>query len=873
MNINYRPALKEALSNSKREAVRHNSNVVCPPHLLMSLMRDPGGKVFNIVERLSSGTSAYRLQQELDEYLFNQTDENGSAPAAAPVASPDSIAMSETAYRLVRLAVLEARMLKSEDVDVEHLLLAIFHNSEKSGADFLTPFINAGVNYNTLSKSLSATAGNEEPVSGAAFGDDDDDDDDELPGGPRQPRPGDRPQPAQRQQSAGRKGNDTPVLDKFGNDMTLAAEQGRLDPVVGRETEIERLAQILSRRKKNNPVLIGEPGVGKSAIVEGLALRIVQRKVSRVLFNKRVVSLDMASIVAGTKYRGQFEERVKAIVGELAKNKDVILFIDELHTIVGAGNAQGSMDAANMLKPALARGEIQCIGATTLDEYRKNIEKDGALERRFQKVMVEPTTPEETLTILGNIKDKYEEHHNVRYTDDALRACVKLTDRYLSDRNFPDKAIDALDEAGSRVHVVHISVPEEIEKIEAEIAEEETRKNLAVQQQDFERAAASRDRVQQLRADLDVAKQRWEELQATHRETVDEENVAEVVAMMTGVPVQRIAQAEGKRLRAMGPALKNQIIGQDEAIDKIVKAIQRNRVGLKDPNRPIGTFMFLGPTGVGKTHLAKRLAEYLFDSADTLIRIDMSEYMEKFTVSRLVGAPPGYVGYEEGGQLTEKVRRRPYSVVLLDEIEKAHPDVFNILLQVMDEGRLTDSLGRKIDFKNTIIIMTSNIGTRQLKDFGSGVGFSTAEVDKNYTHGVLQKALNRAFSPEFLNRIDDIVMFDQLSKESIFKIIDIELAGFYRRMSELGYELRISEEAKSFIAERGYDAQYGARPLKRAIQKYLEDELAQLLLDSDELAGAGGVIEVGFDADAKKITMHHATAQQQPDDTAEATEQ
>jgi len=875
MNINYRPALKEAISNSKREAVHHNSTVVCPPHLLMSLMRDPRGKVFNIVERLSSGTSAYRLQQELDEYLFNQPDENGVSPATAPVTSPDAIAMSETAYRLVRLAVLEARMLKSEDVDVEHLLLAIFHNSEKSGADFLTPFINAGVNYNSLSKALSASAGSEEPVAGATFGDDDDDDDeeDDLPGGPKSTRSGDRQQQAQRQQPSGRKGNDTPVLDKFGNDMTLAAEQGRLDPVVGRETEIERLAQILSRRKKNNPVLIGEPGVGKSAIVEGLALRIVQRKVSRVLFNKRVVSLDMASIVAGTKYRGQFEERVKAIVGELAKNKDVILFIDELHTIVGAGNAQGSMDAANMLKPALARGEIQCIGATTLDEYRKNIEKDGALERRFQKVMVEPTTPEETLTILGNIKEKYEEHHNVRYTDEALRACVKLTDRYLSDRNFPDKAIDALDEAGSRVHVVNIAVPEEIEKIEAEIADEESRKSLAVQNQDFERAARSRDRVQQLRADLDAAKQRWDELQSTHRETVDEENVAEVVAMMTGVPVQRIAQAEGKRLRAMAPALKNQIIGQDEAIDKIVKAIQRNRVGLKDPNRPIGTFMFLGPTGVGKTHLAKRLAEYLFDSADTLIRIDMSEYMEKFTVSRLVGAPPGYVGYEEGGQLTEKVRRRPYSVVLLDEIEKAHPDVFNILLQVMDEGRLTDSLGRKIDFKNTIIIMTSNIGTRQLKDFGSGVGFTTSEVDKNYTHSVLQKALNRAFSPEFLNRIDDIVMFDQLSKESIFKIIDIELAGFYRRMSELGYELRISEEAKSFIAERGYDAQYGARPLKRAIQKYLEDELAQLLLDADELAGAGGVIEVGFDADAKKITMRHITEQQQTDDTAEAAEQ
>ena len=871
MNINFKPALKEALNNSKREAIHHNGTTVFPPHLLMSLMRDPAGKGFKLIERLASGTSAYRLQQELDEYLFTASLDVAT-PSVDQMIGADAIKMSSTAYRLVRLAVLEARMLKSEDIDVEHLLLAIFHNNEKSNADFPAPFVSAGVTYNALYSALNenpARLGGAEAAYGAGAGDDDDDDDDddELPGqAPKAPRSSSQ----QAATSAPRKGgNDTPVLDKFGNDMTLAAEQGRLDPVVGRETEIERLAQILSRRKKNNPVLIGEPGVGKSAIVEGLALRIVQRKVSRVLFNKRVVSLDMASIVAGTKYRGQFEERIKAILGELAKNKDVILFIDELHTIVGAGNAQGSMDAANMLKPALARGEIQCIGATTLDEYRKNIEKDGALERRFQKVMVEPTTPEETLTILGNIKEKYEEHHNVTYTDDALRACVKLTDRYLSDRNFPDKAIDALDEAGSRVHVVHIAVPEEIEKLEEAIAEAGREKVAAAQSQDFERAAAHRDREQQLRRDLDAAKARWDELQSTHRETVDEENVAEVVAMMTGVPVQRIAQAEGKRLRAMGPALKNQIIGQDAAIDKIVKAIQRNRVGLKDPNRPIGTFMFLGPTGVGKTHLAKRLAEYLFDSADTLIRVDMSEYMEKFTVSRLVGAPPGYVGYEEGGQLTEKVRRRPYSVVLLDEIEKAHPDVFNLLLQVMDEGRLTDSLGRKIDFKNTIIIMTSNIGTRQLKDFGSGVGFATREVDKEYSHGVLQKALNRAFSPEFLNRIDDIVMFDQLSREAIFKIIDIELAGFYSRMSELGYKLNISEAAKNFIAERGYDAQYGARPLKRAIQKYLEDELAEMLLDSDELGAEGATVDVDFDPEEKKIIMRRSDAASSAADTTE----
>ncbi|MDE6100538.1 MAG: ATP-dependent Clp protease ATP-binding subunit, partial [Paramuribaculum sp.] len=607
-----------------------------------------------------------------------------------------------------------------------------------------------------------------------------------------------------------------------------------LDPVSGRETELERLAQILSRRKKNNPILIGEPGVGKSAIVEGLALRIVQRKVSRVLFGKRVVSLDLAAMVAGTKYRGQFEERVKAVLNELAKNPDVILFIDEIHTIVGAGSAPGSMDAANMLKPALARGEIQCIGATTHDEYRKNIEKDGALERRFQKVVVEPTSEEETLAILSNIKEKYEAHHNVTYTPEAVKACVKLTERYMTDRNFPDKAIDALDEAGSRVHITNIVVPKEIEDLEVAIEQTAASKLQAAQEQDFEKAAGFRDREQQLRRDLESAKQRWEEDLNTQREIVDEDKVAEVVAMMTGVPAQRVAQAEGRRLRMMGPALKNLIIGQDNAIEKIVKAIQRNRVGLKDPNKPIGTFLFLGPTGVGKTHLAKKLAEQLFDSADTLIRVDMSEYMEKFSVSRLVGAPPGYVGYDEGGQLSEQVRRRPYSVVLLDEIEKAHPDIFNLLLQVMDEGRLTDGLGRRIDFKNTIIIMTSNIGTRQLKEFGTGVGFSTPKADeKKLAQGVINKALHKAFSPEFLNRIDDIVMFDSLDKNAIFKIIDIELAGFYKRIESLGYSLLLTDDAKNYIAEKGYDAQYGARPLKRAIQKYLEDPLAEILIEDD----------------------------------------
>ncbi len=604
-------------------------------------------------------------------------------------------------------------------------------------------------------------------------------------------------------------------------------------------------------------MLIGEPGVGKSAIVEGLALRIVQRKVSRILFNKRLVSLDMAGIVAGTKYRGEFEERIKAILNELTKNPNIILFIDEIHTIVGAGNPSGSMDAANLLKPALARGELQCIGATTLDEYRKNIEKDGALERRFQKVLVEPTTPEETLQILRNIKDKYESHHNVSYTDSALEACVKLTQRYVSDRNFPDKAIDALDEAGSRVHITNVEVPEEIERLEREIAEATQNKLKAAQAQNFESAASFRDKAQRLAEELDRAKQRWEQQLSEQRVPVDEDKVAEVVAMMTGVPVQRIAQAEGRRLLEMGPKLKDAIIGQDNAIDKIVKAIQRNRIGLKDPNKPIGTFMFLGPTGVGKTHLAKKLAEYLFDSADTLIRIDMSEYMEKFTVSRLVGAPPGYVGYEEGGQLTEAVRRRPYSVVLLDEIEKAHPDVFNLLLQLMDEGRLTDSLGRHIDFKNTIVIMTSNIGTRQLKDFGSGVGFNTREVDKEYSHGVLMKALNKAFSPEFLNRVDDIIMFDPLDKEAIFKIIDIELAGFYRRVADLGYTLRLSEPAKTFIAEKGYDAQFGARPLKRAIQKYLEDRLAEMIISAS--VTPGNEIFVDFDSEKGDIVTEIRT--------------
>lgn len=786
--------------------------MVLPSHLLLALIEDTSSRASKLLEKVSTGVSVYQLQQQLDDKLFDESSATGI-----------EISVSDIANRLVKLSVLEARMLKSDTVEAEHLLMAIFHNSEVQSMDFMTPFRQAGISYESLLSQLSDSAS--APQAGATAGDDLDDEEDDMPG--RASQQSSRPASTSRQNSG-----DTPALDKFGADMTKMAEDGRLDPVIGRDVEIERLAQILSRRKKNNPVLIGEPGVGKSAIVEGLALRIVQRKVSRILFDKRVIALDMASIVAGTKYRGQFEERLKAILNELSKNSNIILFIDELHTIVGAGNAQGSMDAANLLKPALARGEIQCIGATTLDEYRKNIEKDGALERRFQKVMVEPTTAEETLEILKNIKGKYEEHHNVNYTDDALEACVTLTDRYVSDRNFPDKAIDALDEAGSRVHVANIVVPEEIEQLEAEIASATEHKLQAARSQNFESAASYRDREQKLRKKLEESKQAWMDHIQENRETVDEEKVAEVVAMMTGVPVQRVAQAEGSRLKAMMPELKNAIIGQDSAIEKIVKAIQRNRVGLKDPGKPIGTFMFLGPTGVGKTHLAKKLAEYLFDSADALIRIDMSEYMEKFTVSRLVGAPPGYVGYEEGGQLTEKVRRHPYSVVLLDEIEKAHPDVFNLLLQVMDEGRLTDSLGRRIDFKNTLIIMTSNIGTRQLKDFGAGVGFATRQIDSDYSHGVLQKALNKAFAPEFINRIDDIIMFDQLDKEAIHKIIDIELAGFYKRIKTLGYNLEITDKAKDFIADKGYDRQYGARPLKRAIQKYLEDVLAELIIDA-----------------------------------------
>lgn len=698
----------------------------------------------------------------------------------------------------------------------------------------------------------------QQPQDGAGFTNDDDDDDDltldDDSNGKQEQSHGGGEKHAERRNVI-KNDSSTPVIDKYGKDITKEASEGHLDPIIGRENEIERIAQILSRRKKNNPVLIGEPGVGKSAIIEGLALRIIQRKVARVLFDKRIVALDMASVVAGTKYRGQFEERIKAIIDEASRNKNIILFIDEIHTIVGAGNASGSMDAANLLKPALTRGEVQCIGATTLDEYRKSIEKDGALERRFQKVMVNATSAEQTLEILNNIKSIYEEHHGVTYTEEAIQACVRLTDRYITDRSFPDKAIDALDEAGSRVHISKIVVPKEIDDLEKRIAEAQENKLKAVQNQNFESAANYRDHQEKLKLELQDAKNKWEKTLDSQRETVDENDVAEVVAMMTGVPVKRIAQSEGIRLLGMSDTLRKQIIGQDEAIDKIARAIRRNRVGLKDPNRPIGSFMFLGSTGVGKTLLAKRLSEFLFNSPDALIRFDMSEYMEKFNVSRLVGAPPGYVGYEEGGQLTEKVRRRPYSVVLFDEIEKANPEVFNMLLQVLDEGCLTDSLGRKVDFKNTIIIMTSNIGTRELKDFGAGVGFNTA-ITKEKSEAVIRKALNRKFSPEFLNRIDDIITFSPLGHDSIMKIIDIELSSFYKRVEELGYTLEITNDAKNFVARNGFDAQFGARPLKRAIQSLIEDPLSELLLRNEDKSSGHLLVDLKDGEISAQFVVH-----------------
>ena len=834
MNNQFTQRVSDIIMYSKEEANRLRNSYIGPEHLLLGLIREGEGKAIEIL---------FNLQINLQD-IKNQLEAIVKNNAENDTTYDENISFNDKASKVLKLCILEAKLLRNIAADSEHILLAIMKVKDNAAFHVLE---SNGVTYEKIKLTLQP-----DTHAGLGFSEDEDEDEDirQSPSGNKSNAAQQQARPAQKKPA-----NDTPVLDNFGTDMTKAAEEGKLDPVVGRVKEIERLAQILSRRKKNNPILIGEPGVGKSAIVEGLALRIVEKKVSRILFDKRVIALDMTAVVAGTKYRGQFEERIRSILNELKKNPNIILFIDEIHTIVGAGSAAGSMDAANMLKPALARGEIQCIGATTLDEYRQNIEKDGALERRFQKVIVEPTTAEETLQILKNIKDKYEDHHNVNYTDAALEACVKLTDRYITDRNFPDKAIDALDEAGSRVHLTNITAPKEIEEQEKLIDEMKSLKNEAVRLQNFELAASYRDKEKEYTNQLDTLKEEWEKSLKENRETVDDEQIAEVVSMMSGVPVQRMAQAEGMKLLGMKDDLLSKVIGQDKAIATLVKAIQRSRVGLKDPNKPIGTFMFLGPTGVGKTHLAKELAKLMFGSADALIRIDMSEYMEKFTVSRLVGAPPGYVGYEEGGQLTEKVRRKPYSIVLLDEIEKAHPDVFNILLQVMDEGRLTDSYGRTVDFKNTIVIMTSNIGTRQLKEFGKGIGFA-AQVrtdDKEYSRSVITKALNKSFAPEFINRLDEIITFDQLDLDALTRIIDIELKGLYSRVENIGYKLVIDEDAKKFVATKGYDVQFGARPLKRPIQNNLEDGISELILGSE--MAAGDTIKVSYDKEKDLIVM------------------
>lgn len=842
MNINFSSRIRDAVQYSKEEAERLGHQFLSPEHLMLGIIREGGGSAIQILKHLDLDVAV--LRQRIEDELNGKMSFNSNTESFAT--RQEQLPLLQSTTRIFHLMQLEAKSFNSKKINTGHALLAILR--EKGTITFGILEQN-NIHYETVRKMMDKNK--PAPRASSDYADDDETDNPFA-----EKSRFDQPKGATSNAAV----SETPVLDNFGIDMTKAAEDGKLDPIVGREREIERLAQILSRRKKNNPILIGEPGVGKSAIAEGLALRIFQRKVSRILFGKRVVALDLASIVAGTKYRGQFEERIKAILNELSRNPNVILFIDEIHTIVGAGGATGSLDAANMLKPALARGEIQCIGATTLDEYRQHIEKDGALERRFQKVIVEPTTPEETVQILNNIKEKYENHHNVSYTDEAIQACVKLTERYISDRHLPDKAIDALDEAGSRVHIANIVVPSEIVDLEKSIEEAKENKISAVKAQNFELAASFRDKEKTLTENLDTAKKSWEDDLKNHRITVDEDKVAEVVAMMTGVPVQRVAQAEGIRLLSMGKELNGSVVGQDAAIQKIVKAIQRNRAGLKDPNRPIGSFIFLGPTGVGKTHLAKILAKYLFDSTDSLVRIDMSEYMEKFAVSRLVGAPPGYVGYEEGGQLTEKVRRKPYSVVLLDEIEKAHPDVFNLLLQVLDEGRLTDSLGRRVDFKNTIVIMTSNIGSRELKDFGRGVGFSQEQrqSDDEHAQSIIQKALKKAFAPEFINRIDDIVIFNELTKDDIFKIIDIELIGLYKRVETMGYKLTITPKAKDFIADKSYDSQYGARPLHRAIQKYLEDELAEIIIQNS--VAQGHEIIVDFDTEKNKIKTSVAEA-------------
>lgn len=837
MESNFSQRVKDVITYSREEALRLGHDYIGVEHLLLGMIREGQGVGIQILTSL--GADLNELRRKI---------ESSTKIGSSSINHLSNIPLVKQAERVLKITYLEAKLFNQSLIGTEHLLLSILKDANNISTQALEE---QNISYDSVKEELESILSNKprtkSELPGNTANDDDDDSSSFMGGGSSR--------------SGGGSGkaetkSKTPVLDNFGRDLTAMAEEDKLDPIVGRENEIERVSQILSRRKKNNPILIGEPGVGKSAIAEGLALRIVQKKVSRVLFNKRIVTLDLASLVAGTKYRGQFEERMKAVMNELEKSPNIILFIDEIHTIVGAGGASGSLDASNMFKPALARGEIQCIGATTLDEHRQHIEKDGALERRFQKVLVEPTSPEETIQILNNIKERYEEHHNVNYTPEAIEACVKLTNRYMSDRHLPDKAIDALDEAGSRVHITNIKVPQNIIDIEQEIEKVKEDKNKVVRSQKYEEAARLRDTERQLTESLEAAKLAWEEETKNHRETVTEDNVAEVVSMMTGIPVQRVAQKEGKKLVKMYDDIHDKVIGQDEAIKKVVKAIQRNRAGLKDPNKPIGSFIFLGPTGVGKTQLAKVLAKHLFDNDDALIRIDMSEYMEKFAVSRLVGAPPGYVGYEEGGQLTEKVRKRPYSVILLDEIEKAHPDVFNLLLQILDDGLVTDSLGRKISFKNTIIIMTSNIGARQLKDFGQGVGFATSAKkarSEDHAKGVIQSALKKAFAPEFLNRIDDMMIFNSLSKDDIHKIIDIELEGLYSRTKEMGFTVEIADPAKDFIADKGYDPDYGARPLSRAIQKYIEDPLAEEIIQSN--LNEGDMISIKLNDDKSGIKI------------------
>ncbi len=844
MDDNFSPRVKDVIAYSKEEALRLGHDFIGTEHLMLGLLRDGNGKAIDILNALDVDLNHLRRKVE----ILSPANPNISIASN----QKKNLHLTRQAERALKTTFLEAKLFQSTSINTAHLLLCILRNENDPTTKLLNKL---KVDYDNVKEQFKQMITNENDDYIEPKAESFQDDDSNL---------GDESQKDNIFNTPSGKSNKkskTPVLDNFGRDLTALAEEGKLDPVVGREAEIQRVSQILSRRKKNNPLLIGEPGVGKSAIAEGLALRIVKRKVSRILFNKRVVTLDLASLVAGTKYRGQFEERMKAVMNELEKNDDVILFIDEIHTIVGAGGATGSLDASNMFKPALARGEIQCIGATTLDEYRQYIEKDGALERRFQKVIVQPTSVEETIEILNNIKGKYEEHHNVDFTPEAIIACVKLTNRYMTDRFLPDKAIDALDEAGSRVHITNIDVPQQILELERQLEQVRETKNSVVKKQKYEEAAKLRDDEKRLEKDLAIAQEKWEEETKQHREIVTEENVADVVSMMTGIPVNRIAQTEINKLAELPNLIKGKVIGQDEAVAKVVKAIQRNRAGLKDPNKPIGSFIFLGQTGVGKTQLAKVLSRQLFDSEDSLIRIDMSEYMEKFAISRLVGAPPGYVGYEEGGQLTEKVRRKPYSVILLDEIEKAHPDVFNMLLQVLDDGHLTDSLGRKIDFRNTIIIMTSNIGARKLKDFGTGIGFGTsaqkAQEDAN-AQRVIENALKKSFAPEFLNRIDDVVVFNPLEKEDINKIIDIELEKLLSRISGLGYNLTLTNSAKNYIADKGFDKQYGARPLKRAIQKYIEDALAEEIVASNLQEGDKIIIDLDTKSDELKIDIEKA---------------